>query len=564
VAGDGRAAVSGARQDRDPGGDPTPGSATDRAPVENGGHRSSSTTGRVPQILRRNATDPIVAVALFGLALVARHGSLPRDGLTFDDVWVAVGAMKAPVGDLLTVGAHHPGFTALLMGWARLAPGAELLTLPAYVVGAAIVPVLYLVLRRLEASRSVTLLVAALVVVAPAHVYYSGRVKTYVIEALIVLILAASLPLLARRRWTWTTVALWVAASILVGTASAFALVAVAAATVILALHPNGDGRRRWAALCVQGLIQLPYVAVVRSSYDAAEVEDHLEHAYDAYIEPTADPASMVRQVGTHLARVGEAIVDGGRPLTLGITVLALAALGWQARRGPRSLVARYLLFLPALAFAGSLIRRIPFGPTWGNPVFPGPRATLWLLPTLAVGLAFASEFVTRAVRRILPRATLPLSLAFVVLAGAILVRDIDDAPRYFDSGAPTAFDFLEERADDRDVIIVLPTATWSYAAEPGVPVDIRPTPDADVGFVPRLLDPRAWELAPSDWDGSVEQLRERLTGAPRVFILNGFVGYADQVIPRLERGLTSLGYRQLPGMEVSVFKVSLWERPAG
>jgi hypothetical protein len=564
MAGDAPAAVSAGRQDRGPGGNPTPEGSTDRAPVENGGHPSSATAGRVAQVLRRNAVDGLVAVVLFALALVARHGSLPRDGLTFDDVWVAVGATKAPVGDLLTVGAHHPGFTALLMGWARLGSGAELLALPAYVLGAALGPLLYLVVRRLEVSRPVSLLAAALVVVAPAHVYYSGRVKTYVIEALIVLILAAVLPLLARRRWNWTTVALWIGASVFVGTASAFALVAVAAAMVILALHPNGDGQRRWVALAVQGLIQLPYLAVVRSSYDAAEVEDHLEQVYDAYIEPTVDPSSMVRQVGAHGARVGEAIVDGGRPLTLGITVLALAALGWQARRGPRSIVARYLLLLPALAFAGSLIRRIPFGPTWGNPVFPGTRATLWLLPTLAVGLAFAAELVARGIRRTLPRAALPLSLAFVVLAGGVLARDIDDAPRYFDSGAPTALDFVEERADDRDVIVVLPTATWSYAAEPGVPVDIRPTPDGDVGFVPRLLDPRAWELAPSAWDGSVEQLRERLTGAPRVFILNGFVGYADQVILPLERGLAALGYRQRPGTEASVFMVSLWERAGG
>ena len=56
----------------------------------------------------------MLAVALFVLALVARHGSLPHDGLIFDDAWVAIGAMKGSLGELLTVGLHHPGFTALL------------------------------------------------------------------------------------------------------------------------------------------------------------------------------------------------------------------------------------------------------------------------------------------------------------------------------------------------------------------------------------------------------------------------------------------------------------------
>jgi hypothetical protein len=502
-------------------------------------------------------------VALFALALMARHGSLPHDGLIYDDAWVAVGAMKAGPGDLLTVSTNHPGFTALLMGWAGFVTSrAEWMTLPVYVGGAAIAPILYLVLRRLGTARPVTLLVAAGAVVAPAHVHYSGRVKSYVIEAAIILLLAALLPVLARRSWRRSTAALWVAGAVVLGTFSVFTLVAVAAATVILALHPAGDRLRRWAALGVQAVVQTAYLARVQSSFDSSEVATDWERLYDGYIEVTVDPVSTTRQLIAHLARVGDAVVDGGVALTLGITVLALTALAWEAWRGPRRVVARYLLALPTIALVGSVVRQIPFGPTVGNPVFPGTRATLWLLPSLAVGLAFAFDLFVRAARRRVPATALPLSVGLVLVAGVVVAVKVDDAPPYLDSGARSANRFIDERAGDRDVVVVLPMATWSYAALPDVDVRVEPAPRTANGFVPRLVDPRVWvHSGPAAWDGTIAQLRQRLAATPRVFIVNGFVGFGDGVVPEMEAALASLGYRQRPGVEASVFAVSLWER---
>jgi hypothetical protein len=564
VAGDRLATVSADHHERQRGGSQTCGNAAaDRGSGDGSPDPEPTRSIRLPVALRRHGPDVLVAVVLFALGLVARHRTLPRDGLIFDDAWVAIGAMKASVGDLLAVGEHHPGFTAVLMGWARFVPSrAESLALPVYVVGAATAPVLFLALGRFSVWRPVRLLVAALIVVAPAHVYYSGRVKTYIVEGLIVLVLAVLLPFLAGRRWSWSTVVLWVGAAALVGTMGAFAFVAVGAATAILALHPMGDGARRWAALGAQALIQLPYLVIVEASFDSGEVADHLEREYDAYIEIAA-PGSMVRQIGAHLARLGEAIIVGGRPLTLGVTLFALAALAWEAWRGPRSVVARYLLLLPALAFGGSLVGKVPFGPTWGNPVFPGTRATLWLVPSLAVGLAFGLDHIAALLRRIVPSMVLPLSVAVILVTGVVLARKLDDGYLYLDSGARSAHDFVEQKDGDRDVIVVLPNATWHYAAVPGVSVDIQSTPERDIGFQPRLLDARIWvQTESSGWDGSTAQLRRRLGAAPRVFILDGLVGYGDQMVPALETSLASLGYTRRPGLEASAFKVSLWERP--
>ena len=568
MAGDAAATVPAEcnQHEGDPRSEPARASATDERSVPDTQPPGPSPPPSFTAWPRLHSVDLVVALALFVLALVARHGSLPNDGLIFDDAWVATGAMKASIGELLAVSLHHPGFTALLMGWARVMPQhAEWMALPAYVGGAAAAPVLYLVTRRFEVPRTVGLLVAGLVVTAPAHVYYSGRVKTYVIDGTVILILALVLPLLARRRWEWSTVALWVGASVLVGTFSVFALMAVAAATTILALHPAGDRPRRWAALGIQALIQLAYLATVSASFDSAEVATDLEREYDAYIEPTVDVVSMGRQIGAHVARLGDAIASGNRPLAGGITLLALAGLAWEAWRGSRSLVARFLLVLPGIALAGSLVRQMPFGPNWGNPVFPGTRATLWLLPSLAVGLAFGIELVSRGLRRALPSIAPVLPIVLVVVTGVVLSAKVDDRLGYLDSGAASARRFVEERAGDRDLIVVLPNATWHYAAQPGVRVQIQPAPETGQGFVPRLVDPRMWvQTPPSTWDGSVEQLERRLNGAPRVFILNGFAGVGDQAVPRLEAALASLGYRQRPGFEASVFEVSLWARDSG
>jgi hypothetical protein len=552
---------------REPGAGSAESHREDRSSLDDGRASEPSPPGGVRDALGRHGIDLAVAVGLFVLGLVTRHSSLPHDGLIFDDAWVATGAMKASVGELFTVGLHHPAFTALLMGWAGLMPAEpEWMALPAYVGGAAVAPALYLVLRRFKLSRPVSLLVAALVVVAPAHAYYSGRVKTYVIDGLIVLIIACVLPALARRRWGWPTVALWVGAAFLVGTFSVFTLMAGAAATAILALHPTGDRTRRWTALGILALVQWAYLSALRSSFNSTAVSDHLERHYDAFIEPTTDIGSMVRQVAAHTARLGDALIadapGGNRPLELGLILVALAGLAWEAWRGSRYLVARFLLALPAIAFVGSLVGEIPFGPIWGNPVFPGTRASLWLVPSLALGLAFSLELVTRSLGRVLSSAALPVSIGLVVVAGVVVATRIDDQHTYLDSGAPSAHRFVEERAGDRDVIIVLPTATWHYAAQPGVPVDIVPAPETDVGFLPRLADPRMWvQTPPSAWDGSVEQLRRRVGAAPRVFVLNGVAGWGD-LGDRLGATLASLGYTQRPGIVASVFEVSVWERP--
>jgi hypothetical protein len=184
----------------------------------------------------------------------------------------------------------------------------------------------------------------------------------------------------------------------------------------------------------------------------------------------------------------------------------------------------------------------------------------LWLLPSLAIGLAFALELVARVVRRNLPSSAPALSIGLVVVAGVVVGGKLDDGLLYLDSGAPSTRRFVEERAGDRDLIVVLSSAVWHYAAQPGVRVDIQPAPDTEIGFLPRLVDPRVWVQTPT-WNGSTEQLQQRLVGARRVFVLDGIAGSGAQIVTKFDKALASLGYRQRPGSATSIFRVFVWER---
>ncbi len=96
----------------------------------------------------RRAVDGAVAVVLLVLGALIRRAGLPTDGLWYDDAWVATGASKGGPADLLTVSTNHPGFTALMMAWARISARSELMVWPAFVAGVLGPPVTYLALRR--------------------------------------------------------------------------------------------------------------------------------------------------------------------------------------------------------------------------------------------------------------------------------------------------------------------------------------------------------------------------------------------------------------------------------
>jgi hypothetical protein len=430
-------------------------------------------------------------------AWFARWGSLPSDGLWFDDSWVAAGAILGHPGNLLTVGSGHPGFTAILMAVDRLG-GGELayLGVPSLVFGALGPPALYLGLRSFGYERAISAIISAALVVAPIPILYAGRVKGYTLDTLVVLLLAVAIPPLARRTWRWPLAAAWTVAAIAVGTFSGYALVATAAAGLILVLHPSGDRVVRLVAMGVQAVVQAVYFVVLRSKSDAGGIEEVLEQAYDAHMSFSWNPFPFGREGLEHLRRLAEVFPadPGGNSWWLALlALLSMSGLVLAATRGARrseTIAGRYLLLLVVAAAAGSLMDRFPFGPHNEGAVSLGGRHALWMVPALAFGLAAVAH---RAGRWAAPRDPLKLGFDAILVAAAVAVMVVgyEPAPEAPFPGSESGARFVDAAIGHDDAVIVTNNSVFAYAISTTTPVGVAETPDHQVGFAPVYLDPR-------------------------------------------------------------------------
>jgi hypothetical protein len=501
---------------------------------------------------RRSATvgvafDVIMLAVLGVVALVARWGSLPSDGLWFDDSWVAAGAILGSPGDVLTVGSSHPGFTAMLMVVDRLGGGdLTYLGVPSLLFGALTPPALYLGLRSFGYGRAISAFLSAALVVASVPILYAGRVKGYTLDTLVVLLIAIAIPPLARRTWRWPLAAAWTAVAIGVGTFSGYALVATAAGGLILALHPSGDRVVRLTAVGVQAAVQGAYFVVLQSKSDTARIEEVLEHVYDAHMSFSWNPLTLGREGLEHLRRLAEVFPanPGGNSWWLALlAVLSMSGLviaATRSRRRSETLAGRYLVLLVAAAAVGSLADQFPFGPTNDVPGSPGGRHALWMVPALAVGLAAVADRVARlAQRTALGRGG---NIALVGAAVAIMVLGYDPAPEAPFPGSESGARFVDRAVGDGDVVIVTNNSVFAYAISTTTPIGVTETADHQVGFAPVYLDPRIHSIGEfSATRGSPDEIRAWTADADRVLVLSNGPLHAGR--EQLRRVLEPAGF---------------------
>jgi hypothetical protein len=518
------------------------------------------------------AFDVIAVVALAVVAWLARWGSLPSDGLWFDDSWVAAGAMLGSPGDLLSVGSGHPGFTAVLMAVDRLGSGdLAYLGVASLVFGVLVAPALYLGLRSFGYERAISTILSAALAVAPIPILYSGRVKGYTLDTLVVLLVATVLPVLARRTWRWPVAAAWTVAAIGVSTFSGYTLLATAGAGLILVLHPAGDRPVRVAAVTAQAAVQGAYLVVAQSKSDLAGIEEVMETAYDAHLSFSWNPLTFGNEVLEHLRRLAEVfpLSPGDNRWWLALAaVLAMAGLVLAAVKGRRqseTVAARYLLLLVVMAAAGSLVDRFPFGPSNPQALHPtlpplslGGRHALWMVPALALGLAAVAHRARRVAARSGP-ARLGVDAVVVAAAMAIVLGGYEPAPEAPFPGSESAARFVDAAIGREDVAIVTNTSTFSYAISTMTRVGVRETPDHQVGFAPAYRDRRirnigGWAATP----GTPAEIRSWTAEADRVFVMwSGPVGASsrEQAGDALvDGGFTLVGTRTFDWNTVDIY----------
>ena len=218
-----------------------------------------------------------------------------------------------------------------------------------------------------------------MLVAASTDIVYSGRVRTYTIDVLIVLALTMALPRLAAMRWDWRVASAWVVAAVVVSAFSVFGLVAFAVAGALLLLYANADLRMRLVTVSIQAAATIALLVAEGKTYNRAFQADVLNGKWDTFVDFHANPVTFANEILIHLRRVADVFTSASAPVAMVCALVAVAALVVAARGGPQALRARYLVALLGLAFVGSVLGRFPFGPAQLTPGSDGGRWSLWL-----------------------------------------------------------------------------------------------------------------------------------------------------------------------------------------
>jgi hypothetical protein len=513
------------------------------------------------------APDAFLAALLLVAAFIARRGGLPGDGLWFDDAWVAAGALRGSFSQVFTVGSGQPGYTGALMAWSWLTGGgSESLAFLTLIAGTLGPPALYLVLRRLGYARSISTLLGAALVVGTVHVVYSGRVKTYVFDPLIVISLVVVVASLARVRWRWPTAVAWAAGAVLISSFSGFVFVATAVAGVILLLHAQSDRVVRLLAVAAQGLGQLILFMAMQqaAARQLEDLEANQEALYDAHVTFSWNPLRFGADALEHYRRLAIVFPGGSGWLLTTCALFAFAGLVVAAFTQRQSVAARYLLLILVVAFVGGVAGRFPFGPESPDDLSTlftrGERATLWLLPVIAVGLATALQLL-RGVTAKGSRSRLVFDVVVYGVAVTVMATALRDAPPYPFPGSKSATAFVESEVNQNDAVLLSPISVYSYAVASRSAVSIVGRPETVNSFIPRFADPRLHPTGPiSDLPGTPDQIRSWVDGADRVFLYDTFPGFGQRKVDAIENTLRAIGFQRVRVKKFGAPRVVIWK----
>lgn len=500
------------------------------------------------------------------LAAVPRY-VLPADGFFFDDAWQASAAVKGSLRDLPLLGQTQPGFTLLLMAATTVFGSSDLVLMgPSLVAGSLGPAALYLVLRRLDASRPLAALTATALAACHVHIQYSGRVKTYPIDVLVVLGLVVAVTLLGRRTWTMRTTAGWLLACGGLISLSSTSMLAAACATGVLALHPRGDWRWRWGALGTQALFTGGFLLLTGLSVNTRSIAEFFE-IRGATIG-SHDPLSVPARTAAHLFRATRILVDLPDVLVVLVLVSSLAGLAILAFRGPHVLVGRFLIACLAVALLGSVAGVVPIGAP-NNSV---DRVNIWLFPVLAVGFARAATLLAGLVSPNLRRG---LAIPAVALTMALGWQALTTEITYPLAGVTSAQERVMRELDDETAIWVTRYQVYGFVLEGsrapnrGGNGDVNGDVSGDVsivhqthrnvGFAFDFDDPRLVSVLYGTED---EKLDASIgPGVNRVVVVSMRLPPDDENRKRLSWHLAFSGFERVANEDVGGSNIVTWER---
>jgi hypothetical protein len=394
---------------------------------------------------------------------------------------------------------------------------------------------LYLmVVRWMGHRRAVAAALGAALLASHTHTAFSGRVKTYTTDILIVLLVVVLVDRLGGTRWTRRTAVAWGLASVAMAAFSSFGLILTACAGVVLVLHSNGDRFLRVVSVAVQGVVSLILFVVSQSSYSGKGVAAWF--ADRGGMIGHDDLAELPVRTLKHLHHVTESYT-GGSTFVIGVlTVAALLGLLRLAATGSHRTAGRFLVLVLSVAVAGSVVGVVPFG----GEGYHMARAHMWLFPVLALGMASTAEEVASR----LPRHLRPvMGIALFAVAVPVLVTGVQRDIIYPYAAERATNTVVDDGLGIDDVVLVSRLQAFSVALATDQPYHLESHPDRLVGFAPEFEDPRLVVL----YIGITgQELAASVEGAQRVRLITmmnvegrDVLGY-KQLLPRFGFGLAS------------------------
>jgi hypothetical protein len=487
---------------------------------------------------RRGLRVPMVALLVGSVWL--RYRELGPSSLWQDDAWVVLGATRADgIGEVVLSGVTAPGFSMLLTAWLALtgfsSTAAQFLPFLFAVVAPSL---LYLVVVRLGAPKTVATVAGAALVVAPVHVEYATRVKHYSLDTLsAIVVLAVAWAIVedpaSHRRWA----ALAVTSSVATVLSASVVPVVVGAFTIagLAALHAG----RRARLLSVAGAGGYGVVAaawtltVVRPSMNVPLQRYWSQRYLDFDQGFSTGMQSLARAAGHLLGHVS--------PLPWAAAVLITVGFLWLVARRPTVALAVAVPLLVAVLMAA--LHLAPLG---------GGRTDHHLLPSLVLAMGFALE----PLHRVRPPAAVA---AAGVVVTAFAVSASPSAPYPQQDIRPLA-ETLDARFGADDALVLHPPAEWAFGLYSEQPVEIVEAPWFIRSWRPMFPDGRVHVLGAHR--ARLERVRSEIAavvasqdGEGSVWLLVSAISDDDEAVVHAQlalEGLERVEERRTPGARLT------------
>lgn len=435
--------------------------------------------------LQTYRTDIILCTGLFILAFILRQVAQPVDGFFHDDSWALTAVKHGHWTQLPWVSFNHIGFTALMKMVYNLGLSIHSFAVFPWVLGSLGPVAIYALILHTLKHRPLALLFAGLAGFSLLHITYSGRIKPYVVDVIMLCSMALAVKTFAARFWTRRTALIWLLLSLSVAITTIHGFLIAAISGAVLALRFGTEWKRdwvwRWPAIALQAVAQLAFLIFISGTYFSKKLSEDWDrlNGFPDLSQPSLEiAADLYSRIMTAIT-----IYVPHIPFAPEI-ILFLTGCGIIYTITSRDMALRLLVALLGVAVFGNLAGYIPMG---GVPV--AQRASLWMIPLFATlsaaGLLWIISPLSHRLKKPIYSHFLTglLVIGFIIWGYTGLSERDQRRAKYPVAGMQSATTFLDEHTDG--LIMLLPGSVYQIAAQSEVHVTLKNNPRSIIGYTP-------------------------------------------------------------------------------